>query len=200
MNHWSAGAWIIAAFLSIACSANISGGGVAAAGAGGSPANGGAVNTGSGGAVSNAAGGSVAGAPPTQGEPSTQVCPSVQVPRTSLRRLTRFEYANSAKQLLNVDTSAVNDLPVDEVTDGFDNNAAVLTVSSLHAEKYVLVSEALAKLAVANASFVSCDTSKKTEDACAREFAQSFGRRAFRRPLSAQDEQSLMTAYAAGKE
>jgi hypothetical protein len=117
-----------------------------------------------------------------------------------LRRLTRFEYANSAKALLNVDTSAVNDLPVDEVTDGFDNNAAVLTVSSLHAEKYVLVSEALAKLAVANASLVSCDTSKKTEESCAREFAQSFGRRAFRRPLSAEDEQLLMTAYAAGKD
>lgn len=127
------------------------------------------------------------------------MCPTPQVPRTALRRLTRFEYANSAKLLLNVDTTSVNDLPVDEVTDGFDNNAAVLTVSALHAEKYVLVSEALAKLAVKNTAFVSCDTSKKTEETCAREFAQSFGRRAFRRPTTANDEQMFMTAYAAGK-
>jgi len=137
--------------------------------------------------------------PPVQGKPSSEVCPTVQVPRTSLRRLTRFEYANSVKLMLNVDTAAVNDLPVDEVTEGFDNNAGVLTVSSLHAEKYVTVSETLAKLAVGTASLVACDTSKKTEDACAKEFAQSFGRRAFRRATTANDEQMFMTAYAAGK-
>ena len=69
---------------------------------------------------------------------------------TPLRRLTKFEYANTVRNLLNVDATPVNDLPADEVTDGFNNNAGVLTVSSLHAEKYVLVSEALAKAAVAN--------------------------------------------------
>ena len=55
---------------------------------------------------------------------------------------------------------AANDLPADEVTDGFNNNAGVLTVSSLHAEKYVLVSEALAKAAVKNLATLtgSCNT------------------------------------------
>jgi hypothetical protein len=37
------------------------------------------------------------------------------------------------------------------------------------------------------------------EEECAREFAQSFGRRAFRRPVTSDDEQALMTAYAAGR-
>ncbi|HKP63987.1 MAG TPA: DUF1592 domain-containing protein [Polyangiales bacterium] len=127
-------------------------------------------------------------------------CSSAEVARTPLRRLTRFEYANSVRDLLGVDPAAANDLPVDEVTDGFNNNAAVLTVSALHAEKYVLVSEALAKAAVQNlAKLTSCNTSAQGEDACALAFARSFGRRAFRRALVPQDEQYLMLAYNAGR-
>jgi hypothetical protein len=114
--------------------------------------------------------------------------------------LTRFEYANTARDLLGVDPSRANDLPADEVTDGFNNQSGVLTVSPLHAEKYVLVSEALAKAAVANLSaLTSCDTATRTEDACAMEFAQRFGRRAFRRPTTADDQRILMAAYTAGR-
>jgi hypothetical protein len=97
--------------------------------------------------------------------------------------------------------SAAGDLPVDEVTDGFNNNAAVLTVSPLHAEKYVLVSEALAKLAAQKANALTeCDPVAKGEAACASAFARKFGRRAFRRPTTAQDEQLLMAAYNAGRD
>ena len=81
-------------------------------------------------------------------------------------------------------------LPADEVSGSFDNNAVVLTVSSLHAEQYVLVSEELAKTAVQNLSaLTTCDTATVGEDACASQFAKSFGRRAFRRPTTAEDEQ-----------
>jgi hypothetical protein len=76
----------------------------------------------------------------------------------------------------------------------------VLTISSLHAEKYVLVSEALAKSAVQNlAAIDSCNTAAMGEDACAQAFAKTFGRRAFRRPTTANDEQALMAAYTAGR-
>ncbi|HEY3254267.1 MAG TPA: DUF1592 domain-containing protein [Polyangiaceae bacterium] len=134
--------------------------------------------------------------------PSAETCAkSEAVERTPLRRLTRTEYTNSVRDLLNVDVSAAADLPADEVTNGFDNNAAVLTVSSLHAEKYVLVSETLAKLAVQNLSALTggCDTAAKGEDACALTFAKSFGRRAFRRPTTAEDERQLLAAYSAGR-
>jgi hypothetical protein len=144
------------------------------------------------------------GAPAGAGVGNTAACPSNEVPRTPLRRLTRFEYANTVKHLLGVDTSPVADLPVDEVTDGFSNNAGVLTVSPLHAEKYVLVSEALAKAAIAAAGtnlskLTGCDAAAKGEDACAVEFARRFGRRAFRRPTTADDERILMTMYTAGR-
>jgi hypothetical protein len=102
--------------------------------------------------------------------------------------------------LLNVDPSAAKDLPADEVTNSFDNNAAVLTVSALHAEKYVLVSETLAKQAVQNLpALVGCDEAVMGEEACALAFAKRLGRRAFRHATSAEEEQALMTAYAAGR-
>jgi len=138
----------------------------------------------------------------TEPLPTAEACANSQaLERTPLRRLTRTEYTNTVRDLLDVDVSATADLPADEVTNGFDNNAGVLTVSSLHVEKYVLVSEALAKLAVKNLSALTgaCDTTAKGEDACALTFAKSFGRRAFRRPTTAEDERQLIAAYSAGR-
>ena len=128
-------------------------------------------------------------------------CPTTAVTPTPLRRLTKFEYANTARNLLNVTPTAANDLPADEVTDGFNNNAGILTVSSLHAEKYVLVSEALAKEAVKNLAALTgnCNTTTRGEDGCAMDFATAFGRRAFRRPTTAEDRTILMAAYTAGR-
>lgn len=140
---------------------------------------------------------------PVPGGPQTTEaasCPAQPIPRTPLRRLTRFEYQNAARDLLRVDASAAQDLPADEITNSFDNNAGVLTVSSLHAEKYVLVSEALAKQAVADVPTHTACAAGLDEQACALEFAKAFGRRAFRRPTTAEDEQSLMSAYRAGRE
>lgn len=135
------------------------------------------------------------------GDAALASCPTSVVTRTPLRRLTKFEYANTVKDLLGVDPSPTNDLPADEVTDGFDNNAGVLTVSSLHAEKYVLVSEALAKAAVADvAKLTGCDAAAKGEATCAADFAKRFGRRAFRRPTTTVDEQLLMAAYGSGRD
>lgn len=146
------------------------------------------------------AGASASGGTGSTGFEPEASCPSQPVPRTPLRRLTRFEYRNAVQDLLGVDASAAAELPADEVTNSFDNNAAVLTVSGLHAEKYVLVSEALANSASAQArALTGCDEQAQGEEACATAFAKSFGRRAFRRALTPGDESLLMTAYAAGR-
>ncbi|HEY4184636.1 MAG TPA: DUF1592 domain-containing protein [Polyangia bacterium] len=177
-------------------SGGTSGSGGTSSGSGGSGSGGDGSTAGSGGSGSGGSDGSGgAGYDPTLAN-----CPTAVITPTPLRRLTKFEYSNTVKYLLGVDPSPANDLPADEVTDGFDNNAAVLTVSSLHAEKYVLVSEALAKAAVQNlSSLTTCDTVAKGEDACALDFARTFGRRAFRRPTTANDETMLMAAYGAGR-
>ncbi len=171
------------------------GGATTRAGTGGTTPGGGGPGT-----VGGAGNPVVPGSGGATGTPTTASCPSVEITPTPLRRLTRFEYANTVRDLLGVDATPAGDLPVDEVTDGFNNNAGVLTVSSLHAEKYVLVSEALAKAAVKNlVTLTNCDTVAKGEAACALTFARAFGRRAFRRPTTALDEQLLMAAYNAGK-
>lgn len=139
------------------------------------------------------------GKPAGPGPVEMASCPAQPVPRTPLRRLTRFEYQNAVRDLLNVDPSPAAELPADEITNSFDNNSAVLTVSALHAEKYVLVSEALAKLAVQDLNaLVGCDVAAQGETTCAKAFAKKLGRRAFRRPTTEADEQSLMTAFEAG--
>jgi hypothetical protein len=139
----------------------------------------------------------------TGGSNPVAACPTTVITPTPLRRLTRFEYANSVASLLNVDPAPTGDLPADEITNGFNNNAGVLTVSSLHAEKYILVSETLAKTAVTNnlaALTNNCNTTTRGEEACAMDFANSFGRRAFRRPTTAEDRTLLMAAYTAGRD
>ena len=183
-----------------ACTGKVGGGdSVTGTGTGNGPGSGtaGAVGT-PGTAGAGQAGGSVGTG--AGGDGALASCPTTAITPTPLRRLTKFEYANSVRNLLGVDTAPVNDLPADEVTDGFNNNAGVLTVSSLHAEKYVLVSEALAKSAVKSLSTLApCNTATKTEDACALDFANAFGRRVFRRPVTDQDRQILMAAYSAGR-
>ncbi len=177
---------------------NGDGAGVRAAGTSGSAHA--TTNSGSNNARSNGAGGtgSKSSDPNLEGNVD---CPTAETAPTPLRRLTRFEYANTVRSLLDVDPSPAEQLPVDEVTDGYNNHAAVLTVSSLHAEKYVLVSEALAAAAVQHlADIAPCDRATKGEKACALDFARTFGRRAFRRPTNADDEAMFEAAYAAGRE
>jgi hypothetical protein len=58
--------------------------------------------------------------------------------RVTMRRLSRFEYANAVRDLtgIAVDVAA---FPVDDLGYGFDNVGEVLTISTLHLEKYAAV-------------------------------------------------------------
>ena len=63
-----------------------------------------------------------------------------------LRRLTRFEYDNSIKDLFGVDAQLGQTLPPENVVNAFDNNAGALTVGPLMADKLQLAAESLADL------------------------------------------------------
>jgi len=59
--------------------------------------------------------------------------------RVSLRRLNRNEYGNAVRDLFGVEIDAAALLPADDSRYGFDNNADVLTLSPVLAERYLAV-------------------------------------------------------------
>ena len=71
--------------------------------------------------------------------------------RPALHRLNRAEYANAIRDLLAVDTSAIDInelLPTDDAGYGFDNIGDVLTVSPLLMEGYLSASRKIARIAI----------------------------------------------------
>jgi hypothetical protein len=114
--------------------------------------------------------------------------------------MTRFEYNNTARDLLAVDLAPADRFPPDEVAGGFSNNASVLTVSPLLAEKYMEAAEALAAEGVKKLpQLLPCDPAQLGEQACARQFVERFGRRAYRRSLAPTEVDRLMRAYTLGR-
>ncbi|WP_437821828.1 DUF1587 domain-containing protein [Sorangium sp. So ce1078] len=66
--------------------------------------------------------------------------------RAPLRRLTRFEYNNTVRDLLGDTTDPAFSLPSEDVGNGFGNDADTLSVSSLLAEQLGTVAEGIAEI------------------------------------------------------
>ncbi|MBC8133520.1 MAG: DUF1587 domain-containing protein, partial [Deltaproteobacteria bacterium] len=116
-----------------------------------------------------------------------------------LRRLTRIEYARAVRDLIGPGLLDSSGLPPDERALGFDNNADVLGTSDLLIEQYQDLAERAASVVAADITrFVPCAAA--TADAtCARTFVDSFGRRAWRRPLEATETGALMSVFTTGQ-
>jgi hypothetical protein len=71
--------------------------------------------------------------------------------RVTARRLNRSEYSNTIRDLLAVDFRANEDFPTDDLGDGFDNVADVLSLSPLLMEKYVEAAESISERALGTA-------------------------------------------------
>ena len=109
------------------------------------------------------------------------------------RRMTRFEYDNTVRDLLGDTTAPSAAFPADEVSGIFNNQADTLVVTQLLAEGYMSAAESVAGHAVKQLdTLVGCDPKAKSEQACGSQFIESFGKRAFRRPLDA-DSRALLT-------
>ncbi|MCC6510465.1 MAG: DUF1592 domain-containing protein [Pirellulaceae bacterium] len=68
--------------------------------------------------------------------------------RVTLRRLNRFEYRNTVRDLVGIDYDAAQNFPGDDVGYGFDNIGDVLTLPPLLMEKYVKAAEEIASKAI----------------------------------------------------
>ncbi len=125
---------------------------------------------------------------------------AVQPGPAPIRRMTRFEYDNTVRDLLGDTTHPAADFGAEEEALGFNNNAANLVTSSALVEKYMVAAEGIAERATeAMSSVVPCDPAAIGEDACAQQFIASFGKRAFRRPLAQDEAELLLGVYQQGR-
>ncbi len=127
----------------------------------------------------------------------------VSVGLARMRLLTRYEYDNTILALLGDDSAPAQTFPPENQSTAFENNAADHKVTKDTVRRYLEVAEDLADTARA-AGFASlpdgvlpCDVTTG-DAACGSSFIASFGRRAFRRPLDA-DEQALFEDLFAGE-
>ncbi len=126
--------------------------------------------------------------------------PAIRPGASPMRRLTRFEYDNTVRDLLGDTSQPARLFPPDEEALGFDNNAEARTVGSLLAEYYMNAAEQLAEGSLARLrTGYPCDTASVGESACGRRFVEAFGKRAWRRPLPAAEVDAMAAVFEAGR-
>jgi hypothetical protein len=138
---------------------------------------------------------------PGNGEPAA--CGVAPRPGPSpIRRLTRFEYDNTVRDLLGDDSQPSRDFPPEEEALGFNNNAATLGVTQLLAEQYMVAAEGIAQRATEGdklGELLGCDPAA-VDDTCVSAFASRFGQRAWRRPLAADEAAEMVALFRAARE
>jgi hypothetical protein len=117
-----------------------------------------------------------------------------------LRRLTAEQYRRTVHDLLGVplDTVAVTALPPDEAVAAKFTSNVVRPVAPSDLDKYAEVAAALTAKVLENpGNLLPCQLASGDE-ACARKFIETFGRRAYRRPLVPVERERLEKIYAGG--
>jgi hypothetical protein len=127
--------------------------------------------------------GEIGGDPPQDTAPSSD-----ELSPQGIRRLTRYEYEATVRDLVGDDTGPGKLLPED-IRAPFDNDATTQQPSKTLVDAIELQATDVAVRLRADAArmraVVGCDPSGPTDDACFVSFVESFGRRALRRPLDA---------------
>jgi hypothetical protein len=160
--------------------------------AGGTQPGGGASSVGGAGGTTSTMGG--AGTLPPQSCTTTP-------PRAPMRRLTRFEYNNTVRDLLADKTSPANAFPSEESGNGFGNDADQQAVVAALIEAYVNGAEKVAAAATAAdrlGSLSPCATTATdaaSETACAKTIAETFTPKAWRRTLAAGEADGLVALF-----
>ncbi len=110
-----------------------------------------------------------------------------------LYRLTRREYNNTVRDLLQDATQPADDFPDDRDRSFLFRRAGL--VATQDADLLRTAAETLAKTAIKTpAALLPCDPATG-EDPCAAKFVSDFGKRAYRRPLSDAETMRLTALY-----
>ncbi|AKF11480.1 DUF1592 domain-containing protein [Sandaracinus amylolyticus] len=124
------------------------------------------------------------------GGPAT--CGTPAVAPSAITRLTRTEYDYAIEDLLGDTSRPAREFAPDDITTGFEVGGAV---SPLLVEQYLDAATSTAERATADLDAL---TGCAAGEACASEFIERFGRRAYRRPLTSEESASLRALYREG--
>jgi hypothetical protein len=116
--------------------------------------------------------------------------PCNQVAAQPLRRLTRFEYNNTVRDLLGDKANRASGWLDEASGTGFDNDVALQEVQRDHVAQFASAAAAIAADASRLKETLPCDPAKDGEQACGYSFIDSFVSRAYRRPLDATERTS----------
>lgn len=171
---------LVAALAALGCTAELSG-----------PSGGG-----TGGPMLGGGGGGSGGSGTTTPQDVAPGCTNESPSPRVLRQLTRSEYGRTVADLLSLTDPNITAIPPDVQMRGFTNNVAVTFVDDQHLDAYSSVGAALATQAIQSsyAKIVPCATEDNT---CAAQFIDSFGARAFRRPLTDAEKTRFLGLFAA---
>ncbi len=138
-----------------------------------------------------------AGDPPSD---EAQVC-TTEVGARLLRRLTAWEMERTLRDIftLSEEEWGGTRLGADPLSKhGFTNDADLLLVGSQSAEDILATAEELAQLVVQSDKLTTLLPCAGTalDDACVEQFVAIYGRRLYRRPLSAEERLEYQTLYA----
>lgn len=156
----------------------------------------------------NSPGGTGSGGAGSGGAPVALDCSKPKAPRMPLRRLTRFEYNNSVRDILGLTYNAANppfadSLPGEEIGNGFQNEATSLSVSRILIDGYRTIAKSIALKVAADtaaaAKLGACPTAQLNETTCSNKIIADIGLRLFRRPLDAQETTAVTAMFTAGR-
>jgi hypothetical protein len=131
------------------------------------------------------------GAGPGGAGPSVPVVPGA----APLRRLTVREYSNTVRDLLGAQARPPRDFSLDQDAAGFAIGGPVSTATD--ASRLLESADVLAAAADIPTLVPCPNPTPASEETCARDFIQRFGKRAFRRPLAADEVGDLLAVYTA---
>jgi len=151
-------------------------------------------------ACSSAEPGAAPVAPPPPDTPADGlVCKADQHPVAPLSLLTRAQYDATIADLLGDNSQPASSFPAENQVAGFNNNTEVHIANPLLVEQLMNAAEGIASRAVAAnlGTLAPCaGTSTAERASCGVGFVTSFGKRAFRRPLTGDEAQAFNTLFS----
>jgi hypothetical protein len=136
----------------------------------------------------------------------TAGCDTPKPGKAQIRRLTRFEYSNAIRDLFGDTTNPGSQLPTETIAQHgnlFGNDAALLSVSATHAEKWGSVAADIATRATgtpeALGKLAACAAGAAPDDVCAREVITNVASRAYHRDLQPAEVEAFLTMSKAAQ-